>query len=224
MEKKIINVGIIDDDETKRTQIISKLEDFVEGASAEIKERYEEYELNPIELEIKSDINDLLEQIVETEIDALIVDYKLSSYEVAVDYTGVGFANCTEKRFMGFPIFILTSFEAELYQKEIFDAYRVYDFERYLNDDNERIEINTKIVEQCIKRRKQIEEWKAELSELLPREGESKEINDKILLLDSNLEKSLDGEHAIPYTLKEKLTSDNFASILLKLDELLKGE
>lgn len=40
--KTIINVGIIDDDETKRSQIMSKLDDFVDGASSEIKERYED--------------------------------------------------------------------------------------------------------------------------------------------------------------------------------------
>ncbi len=70
MEKTVINVGIIDDDETKRTQIMSKLDDFVNGASAEIKERYERYSLNPIELEIKADIEDLLEEILDNDIDA----------------------------------------------------------------------------------------------------------------------------------------------------------
>lgn len=104
---------------------------------------------------------------------------------------------------MGFPIFILTSYEEELYQKEIFDAYKVFSFERYMNDDQERIEINVKIVEQCIKRKRQIEEWKTQLEELLPKQGESSEIDEKIMELDSNLEKSFDGEHAISKELKE---------------------
>lgn len=97
MKKNVINVGIIDDDETKRSQIISKLDDFVDGASPEIKERYEEYNLNPIELEIKTNINDLLEEILDKNIDALVVDYMLSSYEAAIDYTGVKFAEETDK-------------------------------------------------------------------------------------------------------------------------------
>lgn len=224
MKKNVINVGIIDDDETKRSQIISKLDDFVDGASPEIKERYEEYNLNPIELEIKTNINDLLEEILDKNIDALVVDYMLSSYEAAIDYTGVKFAEETDKKYMGFPIFILTSYEEELYQKEIFDAYKVFSFERYMNDDQERIEINVKIVEQCIKRKRQIEEWKTQLEELLPKQGESSEINEKIMELDSNLEKSFDGEHAISKELKEKLSGDNFTLLLSKLDDLLKGE
>lgn len=224
MKKNVINVGIIDDDETKRSQIISKLDDFVDGASPEIKERYEEYNLNPIELEIKTNINDLLEEILDKNIDALVVDYMLSSYEAAIDYTGVKFAEETDKKYMGFPIFILTSYEEELYQKEIFDAYKVFSFERYMNDDQERIEINVKIVEQCIKRKRQIEEWKTQLEELLPKQGESSEIDEKIMELDSNLEKSFDGEHAISKELKEKLSGDNFMLLLSKLDDLLKGE
>lgn len=224
LEKTVINVGIIDDDETKRTQIMSKLDDFVKGASAEIKERYERYSLNPIELEIKADIEDLLEEILDNDIDALIIDYKLSSYEVAVDYTGVKFAEETDKKYLDFPVFILTSYEGELYQKEIFDAHKVYDFERYMNDDQERIEINRKIVEQCIKRKRQIEEWKTQLEELLPKQGESREIDEKIMDLDTKLEKSFDGEHAIPKELKEKLSGDNFTLLLSKLDDLLRRE
>ena len=66
--KTIINVGIIDDDETKRSQIMSKLDDFVDGASSEIKERYEDFTINPIELELKTNISDLLEEIFEKNI------------------------------------------------------------------------------------------------------------------------------------------------------------
>ena len=175
-------------------------------------------------MEIKTNINDLLEEILDKNIDALVVDYMLSSYEAAIDYTGVKFAEETDKKYMGFPIFILTSYEEELYQKEIFDAYKVFSFERYMNDDQERIEINVKIVEQCIKRKRQIEEWKTQLEELLPKQGESSEIDEKIMELDSNLEKSFDGEHAISKELKEKLSGDNFTLLLSKLDDLLKGE
>lgn len=119
MGKTIINVGIIDDDETKRSQIMSKLDDFVDGASSEIKERYEDFAINPIELELKTNISDLLEEIFEKNIHALVIDYMLSSYEVAVDYTGVKFAEETDKKYLGFPVFILTSYEEELYQKGI---------------------------------------------------------------------------------------------------------
>ena len=175
-------------------------------------------------MELKTNISDLLEEIFEKNIHALVIDYMLSSYEVAVDYTGVKFAEETDKKYLGFPVFILTSYEEELYQKEIFDAYKVYNFERYMNDEQERIEINIKIVEQYIKRKRQIDEWKSQLEELLPRQGESKEIDAKILDLDSKIEMSLDGEYAIPKDLKEKLSGSNFEMLMSKLDTLLQGE
>ena len=74
------------------------------------------------------------------------------------------------------------------------------------------------------KKKRQIEEWKSELEELLPRQGESKAINEKIMDLDTKLEKSFDGEHAIPQDLKEKLSGDNFARVLSDLEELLRRE
>lgn len=214
MGKIIINVGILDDDETKRTQIISNLEDCVEDASEEIQDQYTSVELNPIELEIKADMDEVLERIREKKIDVLIVDYKLASFETLIDYTGVKFANRANEKFFEFPIFILTSFETELYKHESFNAYQVFDCERYLNDSAERIEINRKIIEQHLKYRKHIEDCRKELIELLSREGESKEIDDRILELDDFLEKSLDGDSAIPLETKKRLCNDKYDTVI----------
>lgn len=218
MEKKIINIGIVDDDETKRTQIISNLEECVEGASEEIQDQYSMFELCPIELEIKADMDEVLEQIVENKIDVLVIDYKLSSYETLVDYTGVKFANRANEKFLDFPIFVLTSFETELYKQESFNAYQVFDYERYMSESAERIEVNRKIIEQYLKYRKHIEDCKKELNELLPREGESREIDNRILELDDFLEKSLDGDSAISLEMKKRLCNDKYDVVI----ELLK--
>lgn len=222
MNKYYINIGIIDDDETKRTQIISKLEDGVEDANEEIQEQYNEFVLNPIELEIKADMNEVLEQLVDKKIDVLVVDYKLASFETSVDYTGVKFAIRTNERFLDFPIFILTSFENELYKQESFNAYQVFDYERYLNEPAERIEVNRKIIEQHLKHKQQIEEYKNELNDLLLREGESKEIDARILELDDYLEKSLDGDSAIPKEIKKRLSDDKFDIMIDLLRKLTK--
>lgn len=224
MEKSVFNVGIIDDDETKRTQIISKLDDFVQGAESEIKERYGKYSLNPVELNLCNDIEDLLLQVKEAQINALLVDYQLSSYCPDIKYTGVQFAIRANDKYLGFPIFILTSFEAELYKHEIFNAYQVYDLDRYLNDQHERVEVNSKIVEQCLKYKKEIEQWEEELTALLKREGESNEIDAKILDLDEKLEKTVDGDHSLPKNVKERLNHDNFEEIVTLLNSLLKED
>lgn len=220
MEKIRISVGIIDDDEAKRTQIMSNLEACVEDASEEIQDQYSMYELYPIELEIKADMNEVIDEIIENEINVLIVDYKLASYETVADYTGVKFANRTNDKFMDFPLFILTSFETELYKHESFNAYQVFDFERYMNEQAERIELNRKIIEQYLKYKNQIEKWKEELSELLQREGESDVVDKKIMELDHLLEKSFDGDNAIPDILKERLSNDKYETVIELLKKL----
>lgn len=224
MNKQKINIGILDDDETKRTQIISKLEDCVEGASEEIVEQYSYFELNPIELEIKADMEEILEQIIEEKINVLVVDYKLVSYETIVDYTGVNFANRINNKFFEFPVFILTSFETELYKKETFNAYQVFDFERYLNETKERIELNRKIIEQYLKYSRNLENGKRELNELLLREGESKQIDDRILELDDFLEKSIDGDNVIPLEMKKRLSDDKFDTVIELLKKYTEGD
>lgn len=214
MEKKKINVGIIDDDRTKRTQIISCLENGVDSACEDVQEMYRDYVLNPIELEVSSDVDKIIEQIIEFEIDVLLVDYQLTSYESEVDYTGVGVAKKADGKYLEFPVFILTSFETELYKHEIFDATKVFDFERYMGEDKEQTELNRKIFEQYLMRKKNIEEKKRELYDLLPREGESQEIDDRIIELDTFIEKSLDGEAAISACKKKRLLSGQSDEIL----------
>lgn len=221
MEKIKINVGIIDDDETKRTQIISALSDGVDGATEEIINQYRDYELVPIEMNIVPEIDDLITEVIDNNINALLIDYQLSSFESQVDYTGVEIADKTDNRFLGFPVFVLTSFEAELYKHEVFDSYKVFDFSRYMDDEKERVELNKKIIEQFLKRRKEIEIKKKELDELLTRTNRTPEMDDRIMDLDDFLERSLDGESALSKSQKKRLIDNRFDEVLDLLHKVL---
>lgn len=224
MNKIHIKVGIIDDDETKRTQIISCLRDYVNEFPEDIIEQYKKYELVPVEIDILPDMNAVIDDIIEKEIDVLLIDYQLSSYDSHVNYTGVGVANRADQKYLGFPVFVLTSFEADLYKKEIFDAYKVFDFERYMHDDKERIEINKKLIEQCIKRRRDIENKREELNRLLKMEGINQEIDDRILELDEFLERSLDGDNAISKSEKKRLLDSRYEELLKLLRKVVEEE
>ena len=224
MNKVHIKVGIIDDDETKRTQIISCLRDYVNEFPEDIIEQYRKYELVPVEIDILPDMNAVIDDIIEKEIDVLLIDYQLSSYDSHVNYTGVGVANRADQKYLGFPVFVLTSFEADLYKKEIFDAYKVFDFERYMHDDKERIEINKKLIEQCIKRRRDIENKREELNRLLKMEGTNQEIDDRILELDEFLERSLDGDNAISKSEKKRLLDSRYEELLKLLRKVVEEE
>jgi len=54
-------------------------------------------------------------------LDCVLVDYKLSSYEI-VDFTGIEIAKYLEDTIYDFTIFILTSYEDDLFTNEIYNA------------------------------------------------------------------------------------------------------
>ena len=134
-------------------------------------------------------------------------------------------AKAIDERLKSFPIFILTSYEDDLYEKEVFDAYQVFDFERYISDPEERLEINSKIVQQIRKYNITINQWKDELINLLPHAGESVTIDERIIQLDSLIENSVDGTSSLPQKLKHELNDANRIQLLIdKIDEIISEE
>lgn len=219
--ENIIKIGIVDDDPSKVTQIMTHLMYGMKEASQEKMEKYSGIKFEVEEVPVSTEITDIIDEITEKKLDVLLIDYNLSSY-ATVPYTGVALAKYIQEKFMEFPLFILTSYEDELYEQEIFDAYQIFDFGRYLSEKNERIELHYKIIEQVSKYHKQIEEWQKEIEKLIPLKGTSAEIDDKILELDTKLEKSIDGQSAIPRTVKKCLEVNKLDEILKKIDTLMK--
>ena len=218
-------IGIIDDDSTKITQLLIYLSlGWDDNNGHLLKEKYKDVTLEPFEIQLEDDIEQMVEKIVANKPDALIIDFKLSSQKI-ISYTGVSLAKAIEKRLSSYPIFILTAFEDDLYEKESFDAYQVFDFDRYINEVNERIEINSKIVQQIRKYKSELSQWKAELTELLPHAGENASIDERILQLDSLIEKSVDGTSALSSKLKHELNDTSRVQMLIdKIDELISKE
>lgn len=221
--KKKLKIGIIDDDQSKITQIITRLMEGVKHSSPEKQDKYSKFEFVPVEIEIKDDINEMLSDVIEQDLDCAIVDYKLSSYEI-VNYTGIEFAQNLEERVYDFPIFILTSYEDDLFTNEIYNAYQVFDFERYLNEEFERMELHFKIIEQILKFKKQREKCQKELKSLLPLAGTSEEIDSRVLELDTRLEKSINGTYALSRKLKKDLNSNKLVELLDKIDLILERD
>lgn len=215
-----LKIGIIDDDRTKVTQILARLMLGTSEAAPEKRDKYSKYELEPYEIEIKKDLKEMVNQVIELELDCILVDYKLSSYEV-VSYTGIEFAKQLEDTFYDFPIFVLTSYEDDLFTNEIFNAYQVFDFNRYLAEPSERIELHFKIIEQILKTSKQKEQWEYQIKTLLPLAGTSEEIDAKLLELDSKIEKSINGTHALSPKIKKELSGDKLQELLDKIDQIL---
>lgn len=224
MTKEQYRIGIIDDDPSKITQMITMIRlccDDEEGRP--LKDKYANYELIPIELALADNTNDMVECIIEERLDAVIIDYKLSSQQ-SIAYSGVSLAKELHLRLLGFPIFVLTTYQDDLFDHELFDSYLVFDFDRYISDDRERIELNSKLIEQIKKHRIELENWKKELEDLLPHAGESAIIDERILELDSRLEKSIDGRGAISLPVKRDFTAEKIDELISKIDSLIEGE
>lgn len=219
MEK--IKIGIVDDDSSKVTQIMTYLLCGIQGASQQKVEKYSNIEFEVVEIDLTTEMEDIATVVLEQRVDALLIDYNLSS-RATVSYTGVQLAKYIDQRFYGFPLFILTSYEDELYEQEIFDTYQIFDFERYLSEPKERIELHYKLIEQVSKYRKQIEQWKREIKKLLPQKGKSAEIDNKILDIDGKLERTIDGYSSIPNNIKKIFEANKIDELISKIDMLLK--
>lgn len=220
----VYNIGIIDDDTTKITQLITYLRlgwNNLKGIL--LKEKYKDVKLNPIELKLINNLKDMVETIYASKLDALIIDYKLSSQQ-NISYTGIELVTAIQEKLFEFPIFILTSYQDDLFLQECFDVYQVFDFERYIQDQNERIEVNSKIVEQIRKYRNSILSWKKELLELIPQIGTNHKIDERIIELDTRIEKSIDGVSALSEKMKVDLDVNRIQTLIDKIDKLIDKE
>lgn len=218
MEKLII--GIIDDDSSKVTQIITHLCSNWRNETDDKLAKYADFQFVPVEISVSSSVDDIIKEIIEKRVDCAIIDYRLSSY-ASVGYTGVDLAKKLNSTKHGFPIFLLTAYEDDIYSKEIFDVYQIFNFDRYQNDEKERAELNRKIIEQILKYRKERAAWESELETLLSRSGESADIDARILELDSYIEDSIDGRIAVTIELKKKLAEGKLDLLIGKLDEII---
>lgn len=222
--KEQYRIGIIDDDSSKITQMITMIRLCCDDEDGQpLKEKYANYELNPVELALAETPSEMVERIIEKGVDAVIIDYKLSSQK-AISYSGVLLAKELHLRLYGFPIFVLTTYQDDLFDHELFDSYLVFDFDRYIGDDKERIEFNSKLIEQIKKHRAEMANWKVELESLIPRAGESASIDERILDLDSRLEKSVYGNAAISLPVKEGFTAERINELISKIDSLIESE
>lgn len=220
----VYNIGIVDDDATKITQLITYLRlgwNDIEGNL--IKEKYKDVKLNPMELELKDNLTEMVKKVYESKLDALIIDYKLSSQQ-NISYTGIELVEAIQEKLFQFPIFVLTSYQDDLFLKECFDVYQVFEFDRYINDKDERIELNSKIVEQIKKYRNSILSWKKELFELLPNSGKNCKIDERIIELDTRIEKSIDGVSSLSEKMKADLGQNRIQTLIDKIDKLIDKE
>ena len=219
---QFLNIGIVDDEQSKINLIDRALKSGINGSE----DRYKKYVLKSIPIALLSnDMDNIFHQIQTENIECLIVDYNLSSNNSFVNFTGVDLAQQLEKKFHDFPVFILTGYESKLYKDETYSVYNVYNYYDYLEKNSPYQEsINKKIIEQVLNYREVRNNWEDELLSLLPKAGISAEIDSRIIELDNYIEKSIDGTSAISEKMKNDFSTNKFEKLIEKINNLIEED
>lgn len=218
-----LNIAILDDDETKISRIKTKFIQQNDKNTEIYNDNYSDYNLNLIPIDVEQSCEQIVEEIMANNFDGIIIDYDFTSFAKTPN-NGVKIANQINKKVSEYPLFILTAYEKQLFDNELFDAYQIYNYDNYLNNINATREFHSRLIEQILKSRKQKHLWETELKSLLKKAGTSVEIDSRILELDNKLEKSLDKECALDSKLKEDLSSNKLVELLQKIDKVLEED
>lgn len=174
------------------------------------------------------DLEDMIQKIEDQHPDAIVTDYLLNDikedikYNVA--YTGVELVHKYQSIRVGFPCFVITSFDNDAVL-ETDDVNLIY-IKHILNNGEEgaKAHFYDKIREQISKYKLSITSAQSELEMLVQkkdREGLEPYEELRALELDGFLEKALDSHKALPSGMKEMSYMKNMTSMIDKVDELL---
>jgi DNA-binding NarL/FixJ family response regulator len=209
-------------DEEKET--LEDFEDFVENFPAKI-------ELQAITQLPLADKEEMIDCIIKLAPDALISDFRLNEMKTDIDYTvpynGVDLVEEFQSIRNHFPCFVLTALDDEaVNQSDDVNIVYVKNI-LYKKDEGEgkaKAQFLDRVISQIEHYQKRIENSKNELMELVKvREaGEADiEIENRIIILDDFLEKSIDARNSIPSEFKTLSNSTRLDNILNKVDTLL---
>ena len=207
-------------DEEKET--LEDFEEFVEDFPAKI-------ELKAITKLPLADKEEMIELIIKLAPDALISDFRLNEMKTDIDYTvpynGVELVEEFQSIRTDFPCFVLTALDDEaVNQSDDVNIVYVKNILHNKEEGNAKAKFLDRVVSQIEHYKKKIENAKEELTELVKvrQAGEANiDIENRIIILDDFLEKSIDARNSIPSEFKTLSNSNRLDNILNKVDDLL---
>ncbi len=209
-------------DEEKDT--LEDFEDFVEDFPAKI-------ELKAITRLPLADKEEMIELIIKLAPDALISDFRLNEMKTDIDYivpyNGVDLVEEFQSIRNHFPCFVLTALDDEAVNQSD-DVNIVYVknilYKKEEEEGKAKAQFLDRVISQIEHYKTKIENAKNELTELVKirQFGEANiDIENRIIILDDFLEKSIDARNSIPSEFKTLSNSNRLDNILDKVDDLL---
>lgn len=174
-------------------------------------------------------VEEMLQLIEDMHPDAVVTDFRLNEMRVDIHYNvkydGVELINAIREQRDGFPCFVITSHDDEAVNGTD-DVNMVYikDILRPAAD-KAKVTFAERIMRQVDKYRSRISNARIELSSLIDKRnsGNAKvQDEERIIVLDSFLEKALDSYDSIPEQLKKLSNLERLNTLIGKVDELLK--
>ena len=174
-------------------------------------------------------VEEMLQRIEELHPDAVVTDFRLNEMRIDihynVKYNGVELINAVREQRDGFPCFVITSHDDEAVNGTD-DVNMVYIKDNLRPaTDKAKVTFAERITRQVDKYRSRIGNARIELSSLIDkRNSGNANVHDeeRIIELDSFLEKSLDSYDSIPVQLKELSNLERLNTLIGKVDDLLK--
>lgn len=160
--------------------------------------------------------------------DAIVTDFQLNDKKVDIDYNvkynGVELIKALRAQRENFPCFVITSFDDEAVNDSD-DVNLVYIKDvLYPKANNEKVIFAERVTQQINKYRSRIETAKQELAKLINKRrsiGANVYDEQRIIELDTFLERALGAESSVPPELKAFSNLDRLNRLINKVDELL---
>lgn len=174
--------------------------------------------------ELDDNLNDFLDTIMREHYDAIITDHKLNEENSKIQYDGIELVEAILKCKFSFPCFILTSFDDEAV-RDGSDVNIVY-IKGLMDSDEEQEGYKAKFIDkienQIKHHRKNIQEAQNELVELLSKPYRDAKDEERLIELDTYIEKTTDTPSAIPAQLKGGNNLAKLHQMIQNTDQLLK--
>lgn len=171
-----------------------------------------------------SALEELISELHELKPDAIITDFRLNEYKPDVTYNGVDVVKSFLNHREHFPCFVLTSFDDDAV-KESEDVNLIY-IKGIMGNGEENVKITflERVEEQIRHYKTRVKEAEAELLALIARSTKqalSLPERERIIFLDSFIEKALSKKHHIPSSAKVEDFIGNIEKLVANTDKLI---